>query len=99
MGFHLSRDSLAIRLHLEPRQRKKITRSGMTQSKEYRSLRITRLFLKMVGLWYVETARERLLLRLAFAYAVGAVLFAIFVMSLDLYHCAGDFYVSKDINE
>jgi len=71
----------------------------MTQSKEYRSVRITRLFLKMVGLWYVETARERLLLRVAFAYAVGAILFATLVMSLDLYHCMHDFYVSKNISE
>lgn len=66
----------------------------MTRSKEYRSVNITRLFMKLVGLWYVETPRERLLLRAAFGYAVWAIVFAILVMGVDLYHCMGDFYVS-----
>jgi len=66
----------------------------MTQSKEYRSVTITRLFMKVVGLWYVETPRERLLLRFAFGYAVWAIVFAILVEGVDLYHCIGDFYVS-----
>lgn len=50
--------------------------------------------MKLVGLWYVETPRERLLLRAAFGYAVWAIVFAILVMGVDLYHCMGDFYVS-----
>lgn len=66
----------------------------MTRSKEYRSVNITRLFMKIVGLWYVETPRERLLLRAAFGYAVWAIVFAILVEGIDLYHCMGDFYVS-----
>ncbi|XP_071569688.1 odorant receptor 49b-like [Temnothorax nylanderi] len=64
----------------------------MTRSKEYRSVNITRLFMKVVGLWYVETPRERLLLRGAFGYAVWAIVFAILVEGVDLYHCIGDFY-------
>lgn len=66
----------------------------MTRSKEYRSVTITRLFMKIVGLWNVETPRERLLLRIAFGYAVWAIVFAILVEGVDLYHCIGDFYVS-----
>ncbi|XP_011338486.1 putative odorant receptor 92a isoform X2 [Ooceraea biroi] len=92
MGFHLHRNSSAIRMHLESERRKKITRFEMTQSKEYRSVRITRLFMKMVGLWYVETPRERLLLRAAFSYAIWAIVFAILVVGVDLYYCIGDFY-------
>lgn len=57
-------------------------------------MNITRLFMKVVGLWYVETPRERLLLRGAFGYAVWAIVFAILVEGVDLYHCIGDFYVS-----
>ncbi|KAF3054604.1 Odorant receptor 033 [Nylanderia fulva] len=64
----------------------------MTRSKEYRSVSITRIFMKMVGLWYVETAREQLFLRIAFGYAVWAIVFAILVEGVDLYHCIGDFY-------
>ncbi|KAL6260248.1 hypothetical protein P5V15_007781 [Pogonomyrmex californicus] len=79
-------------MHLGPRRRKKITRFGMTQSKEYRSVSITRLFMKLVGLWYVQTPREQLILRAAFVYAVSAIAFAILVMGVDLYHCVGDFY-------
>nr|XP_012214848.1 PREDICTED: uncharacterized protein LOC105667580 [Linepithema humile] len=70
----------------------KITRCGMTRNKEYRSVSITRLFMKMVGLWDVETPRERLLLRAAFGYAVWQIVFAILVEGVDLYHCLGDFY-------
>lgn len=55
---------------------------------------ITRLFMKIVGFWHVETPRERLLLRVAFGYAVWAIVFAILVEGVDLYHCMGDFYVS-----
>ncbi|XP_018395951.1 PREDICTED: uncharacterized protein LOC108774355 [Cyphomyrmex costatus] len=73
-------------------RRKKITRFGMTRSKEYRSVNITRLFMKVVGLWYVETPKERLFLRVAFGYAVWAIVFAILVEGVDLYHCIGDFY-------
>ncbi|XP_071642098.1 uncharacterized protein [Temnothorax longispinosus] len=69
-----------------------LLRFGMTRSKEYRSVNITRLFMKVVGLWYVETPRERLLLRGAFGYAVWAIVFAILVEGVDLYHCIGDFY-------
>ncbi|KYN08362.1 Odorant receptor Or2 [Cyphomyrmex costatus] len=75
-----------------PARRKKITRFGMTRSKEYRSVNITRLFMKVVGLWYVETPKERLFLRVAFGYAVWAIVFAILVEGVDLYHCIGDFY-------
>ncbi|EFN77832.1 Odorant receptor 49b [Harpegnathos saltator] len=64
----------------------------MTGNREYRSVSITRLFMKMVGLWHVETPRERLFLRVAFGYAVWAILFAILVEGVDLYHCMGDFY-------
>ncbi|XP_011169700.2 odorant receptor 13a [Solenopsis invicta] len=64
----------------------------MTQSKEYQSVNITRIFMKMVGLWYVETPKDRLLLRAAFGYAIWAIVFAILVMGVDLYHCLGDFY-------
>ncbi|CAL1676898.1 unnamed protein product [Lasius platythorax] len=64
----------------------------MTRSKEYRSVSITRVFMKMVGLWYVETPREQLFLRIAFGYAVWAIIFAILVEGVDLYHCIGDFY-------
>ncbi|KMQ97937.1 odorant receptor 13a [Lasius niger] len=46
----------------------------------------------MVGLWYVETPREQLFLRIAFGYAVWAIIFAILVEGVDLYHCIGDFY-------
>lgn len=95
MGFHLRRSGSAIRMHLVPRWRKKITRFGMAQSKKYRSVRITQLSMKMVGLWYVETPKERLFLRVAFGYAVWAIVFAILVEGVDLYHCLGDFYVSK----
>lgn len=66
----------------------------MTRNKEYRTVNITRLFMKVVGLWYVETPRERLLLRCAFSYAVWAIVFAILVEGVDLYHCIGDFNVS-----
>ncbi|XP_014478929.1 PREDICTED: uncharacterized protein LOC106746647 [Dinoponera quadriceps] len=72
--------------------KKKITRCTMTGNKEYRTVTITRLFMKMVGLWYVETPRERLLLRVAFGYAVSAILFAILVEGVDLYHCIDDLY-------
>lgn len=51
--------------------------------------------MKIIGLWYVETPRERLLLRAAFGYAVWAIVFAILVEGVDLYHCIGDFYVSN----
>ncbi|XP_020296375.1 odorant receptor 49b-like [Pseudomyrmex gracilis] len=64
----------------------------MKQSTEYRSVSITRLFMKMIGLWYVEKSKERLLLRFAFCYAILAIVFAILVESVDLYHCMGDFY-------
>ncbi|KAG5312256.1 OR13A protein, partial [Acromyrmex insinuator] len=64
----------------------------MTRSKEYRSVNITRLFMKVVGLWYVETPKERLLLRVVFGYTVWAIVFAILVEGVDLYHCIGDFY-------
>lgn len=50
--------------------------------------------MKIVGFWHVETPRERLLLRIAFGYAVWAILFAILVEGVDLYHCINDFYVS-----
>lgn len=66
----------------------------MTRGKEYRSVSITRLFMKVVGLWYVETPRERLLLHAVFAYAVWQIIFAILVEGVDLYYCIGDFYVS-----
>lgn len=66
----------------------------MTRNKEYQSVNITRLFMKIVGLWYVETPREQLLLRCAFSYAVWAIVFAILVEGVDLYHCIGDFNVS-----
>ncbi|KYQ57879.1 Odorant receptor Or2 [Trachymyrmex zeteki] len=92
MGFHLYRNGSAIRMHLRPWRRKKITRFDMTRSKEYQSVNITRLFMKVVGLWYVETPKERLLLRVAFGYAVWAIVFAILVEGVDLYHCLGDFY-------
>ncbi|KAM0727264.1 Odorant receptor 13a [Formica fusca] len=65
---------------------------GMIRSKEYRTVSITRVFMKMVGLWYVETQREQLFLRVAFGYAVWAIIFAILVEGVDLYHCIGDFY-------
>ncbi|KAL6435407.1 hypothetical protein ACFW04_005415 [Cataglyphis niger] len=64
----------------------------MIRNKEYRSVSITRVFMKMVGLWYVETPREQLFLRVAFGYAVWAIIFAILVEGIDLYHCIGDFY-------
>ncbi|KAG5334346.1 OR13A protein, partial [Acromyrmex charruanus] len=64
----------------------------MTRNKEYRSVNITRLFMKVVGLWYVETPKERLLLRVVFGYTVWAIVFAILVEGVDLYHCIGDFY-------
>jgi len=67
----------------------------MTQGKEYRSVSVTRVFMKMVGLWYVKTPREQLLLRVAFGYAVWQIIFAILVEGVDLYHCIGDFYVSN----
>ncbi|XP_072758672.1 uncharacterized protein [Anoplolepis gracilipes] len=86
------RCSSAIRIYLGPRWRKKITSFGMTGSKEYRSVSITRVFMKMVGLWYVKTPREQLFLRVAFSYAVWAIVFAIIVEGVDLYHCIGDFY-------
>ncbi|XP_018349251.1 PREDICTED: uncharacterized protein LOC108752717 [Trachymyrmex septentrionalis] len=82
----------AIRMHLRPWRRKKITRFGMTRNKEYRSVNITRLFMKVVGLWYVETPKERLLLRVVFGYTVWAIVWAILVEGVDLYHCIGDFY-------
>lgn len=50
--------------------------------------------MKVVGLWYVKTPRERLLLRGAFGYAVWAIVFAILVVGVDLYHSIGDFDVS-----
>ncbi|GAB1866635.1 Odorant receptor [Camponotus japonicus] len=64
----------------------------MTQGKEYRSVSVTRVFMKMVGLWHVKTPREQLLLRVAFGYAVWQIIFAILVEGVDLYHCIGDFY-------
>ncbi|KYM78584.1 Odorant receptor 49b [Atta colombica] len=73
-------------------RRKKITRFGMTRNKEYRSVNITRLFMKVVGLWYVETPKEKLLLRVVFGYTVWAIVFAILVEGVDLYYCIGDFY-------
>ncbi|KYN34223.1 Odorant receptor 49b [Trachymyrmex septentrionalis] len=60
--------------------------------KFYRSVNITRLFMKVVGLWYVETPKERLLLRVVFGYTVWAIVWAILVEGVDLYHCIGDFY-------
>jgi len=66
----------------------------MTRNKEYQSVNITRLFMKVVGLWYVETPKEKLLLRVVFGYTVWAIVFAILVEAVDLYHCIGDFYVS-----
>ncbi|XP_012056605.1 PREDICTED: odorant receptor 67c-like [Atta cephalotes] len=92
MGFHLYRNGSAIRMHLRSWRRKKITRFGMTRNKEYRSVNITRLFMKVVGLWYVETPKEKLLLRVVFGYTVWAIVFAILVEGVDLYHCIGDFY-------
>lgn len=71
------------------------SRGGMTRVRTYRSVSITRFFMKIIGLWHVETRREQLLLRAAFGYAVWAIVFAILVEGVDLYHCIGDFYVSK----
>lgn len=68
----------------------------MTELKEYRSVTIARICMKLVGFWHVKTAKEQLFLRIVFTYAVWAISFAILVLGVDLYHCilSGDFYVS-----
>ncbi|KAL2714502.1 odorant receptor Or2 isoform X1 [Vespula squamosa] len=64
----------------------------MLKKDRYLSVTITRIFMKFIGFWYVETWREQMLLNLALGYAILAICFAILVEIVDLYHCLGDFY-------
>ncbi|KAI4493355.1 hypothetical protein M0802_009415 [Mischocyttarus mexicanus] len=64
----------------------------MLKKDKYLSVTITRIFMKFVGFWVVETRREQMLLYIAQVYAILAILFAICVEFADLYHCLGDFY-------
>ncbi|XP_035728332.1 uncharacterized protein LOC118444293 [Vespa mandarinia] len=64
----------------------------MIKKDRYLSVTITRIFMKFIGFWYVETWREQMFLHLALCYAVLAICFAICVEVVDLYHCIGDFY-------
>ncbi|KAK2588573.1 hypothetical protein KPH14_006347 [Odynerus spinipes] len=64
----------------------------MPKRDRYLSVTITRLFMKFIGFWYVETWREQMLLYIALVYAIIAICFAILVEVVDLYHCIGDFY-------
>lgn len=67
----------------------------MLKKDRYLSVTITRIFMKFIGFWYVETWREQMFLHLALGYAILAICFAIVVEVVDLYHCLGDFYVSE----
>ncbi|XP_015180925.1 PREDICTED: uncharacterized protein LOC107068731 [Polistes dominula] len=64
----------------------------MLKKDRYLSVTITRIFMKFVGFWVVETKREQMLLYIALIYAILAIVFAICVEFADLYHCLGDFY-------
>ncbi|XP_043486395.1 odorant receptor 13a-like [Polistes fuscatus] len=64
----------------------------MLKKDRYLSVTITRIFMKFVGFWVVETRREQMLLYVALSYAILAIVFAICVEFADLYHCLGDFY-------
>lgn len=50
--------------------------------------------MKMVGFWVTETSREQLILDICLIYTTAAIIFAIAVEGVDLYHCWGDFDVS-----
>ncbi|RLZ02240.1 Odorant receptor 36 [Cephus cinctus] len=62
-----------------------------SKESEYRSVKFMRILMKIVGMYYTENPRERLLLRVALTYAIIAILFALAVEFVDLYHCLGDF--------
>nr|AXM05167.1 odorant receptor [Campoletis chlorideae] len=58
---------------------------------KYRSVNLTRFYMKIVGLWIPRNKFEEKLLNVALLYAVAAILFAIAVESVDLYYVRSDF--------
>lgn len=58
------------------------------------SLRMTRLFMTCIGLWFPENSRQLLISNLIIFYTMNSLIIALIIMSIDFYHIKGDLRVS-----
>ena len=65
----------------------------MAAKNKYRSVNLTRFYMKIVGFWIADTKREQIMMNVALVYAVIAIVFGIYVELVDLYNCRHEFYV------
>nr|AXM05154.1 odorant receptor [Campoletis chlorideae] len=56
------------------------------------SIKLTRFFLRVVGFWVSTTPKQKLFLDIALTYSSIMVVFAIGVLTMDLYYSRDDFY-------
>ncbi|XP_046597884.1 odorant receptor 83a-like [Neodiprion lecontei] len=53
------------------------------------TVKISRFYIKVVGIWYAETSREKRMLNGALIYTIAALVFAMAVILIDLHHIWG----------
>ncbi|XP_046740619.1 odorant receptor 83a-like [Diprion similis] len=56
------------------------------------SIKVSRFYMRVVGIWYAETEREKRMLNGAMIYSILALLFALVIVVVDLFHVWGDFH-------
>lgn len=58
------------------------------------SLRMTRLFMKCIGMWYPKNSRQKLISNLIIIYTIIAQIIGLVIMLIDIYYIRGDLRVS-----